>query len=157
MRCFFINKKRQKRCTLPESCVNTGVVKAINGKVGGIAGYSLFDDKGHDNVESIIVACYSTSTELSGSSYVGLLVGQQNKGYTIGSWASSVGNLPLVKSNNTDLQACYKYDSAANVTEADVVAMNAAIDTFNTDKQATDYNYCPYKWVYVAGSYPVLQ
>ena len=35
--------------------------------------------------------------------------------------------------------------------------MNDAIDAFNAGKQATDYNYCPYKWVYVAGSYPVLQ
>ena len=53
--------------------------------------------------------------------------------------------------------ACYAFDSAASITQAQVDAMNAAIDTFNAGKTSADAEYCPYKWSWTAGSLPVLK
>ena len=141
-------------------CKNTGKIKGTQSNIGGIVGYSLFDDKNHNNVESIVVACCSTATEVVGSSYYGLLLGREHYGLTYGSWAyktASVSKVIGYSVYNTQPKACYAFDSAASITEADVDAMNAAIADYNVGKSAGDYNYCPYTWRYVAGGSPVLQ
>ena len=140
-------------------CKNTGNIIGTSSTIGGIAAYILCDEANHNNSESVIVACYSTATVISGTSLIGLIGGLERSGRIYGSWAYKTASVSKVigKINNNQPKACYAFDSAAAITEADVDAMNAAIADYNVGKSAGDYNYCPYTWRYVAGGSPVLQ
>ena len=141
-------------------CKNTGSVMGVDGTVAGIAAYILCDEANHNNSESVIVACYSTATVISGTSLIGLIGGYERSGSIYGSWAyktASVSKVIGYSQYKTQPEACYAFDSAAAIIEADVDAMNAAIAEYNVGKSAGDYNYCPYTWRYVAGGSPVLQ
>jgi hypothetical protein len=46
--------------------------------------------------------------------------------------------------------ACYAFDSVSAITPADVKAMNAAIEDYNSTR-AGQQSYCPYTWSLAAG------
>lgn len=143
------------------ACTNSGKVKATGAKVGGIAGYNLYNYS-HTESESCIVACASTAADVIGNKQCGLLVGYAytNSGTIInkdhyGSWALKT---PFVSTLLTggEVNACYAYGSAADITQADVDAMNAAIAEYNSGRSADDQSYCPYTWSWTEGGLPVL-
>ena len=144
------------------ACRNNGNVTSTSKLVGGIAGYNLYD-AGHQNGEACVVACSSTARVISGSKDVALLVGKSyaNSGTVIndchyGSWALITPTISTLV-NGGETHGCYAFDPTAEVTEAEVNAMNAAIDQYNIGRAADDPTFCPYKWTWTEGNLPVLQ
>ena len=144
------------------ACRNNGNVTSTSKLVGGIAGYNLYD-AGHQNGEACVVACSSTARVISGSKDVALLVGKSyaNSGTVIndchyGSWALITPTISTLV-NGGETHGCYAFDPTAEVTEAEVNAMNAAIDQYNIGRAADDPTFCPYKWTWTEGNQPVLQ
>ena len=133
------------------ACGNEGKVSG-NSTVGSIVGNSLKDNN-HTESVSAVVACWSTAEE---GSYPYLLVSYCVNAVNYGSWGIKThpSQSAIRFGQNT---ACYAFDSAASITQAQVDAMNAAIDTFNAGKTSADAEYCPYKWSWTAGSLPVLK
>ena len=133
------------------ACGNEGKVSG-NSTVGSIVGKSLKDNNHAESV-SAVVACWSTAEE---GSYPYLLVSYCVNAVNYGSWGikTQPSQSAIRNGQNT---ACYAFDSAASITQAQVDAMNAAIDTFNAGKTSADAEYCPYKWSWTAGSLPVLK
>lgn len=143
------------------ACINTGDISASGNNIGGIAGYNLYDYN-HTASESVIVACASTAETITGS-LKGLVAGRAyaNSGtilnkYNFASWALKTSSTSNILTGG-EYTACYAYDSAASITQADVDAMNAAIADYNSGRSADDQSYCPYTWSWTAGSLPVLQ
>ena len=136
------------------ACGNTGNITATGSAAGGITGAN-FRDNNHTGSEAGVIACWSAADAVSGSSAKGLLVGSNT--YTdmvYGSWAFTTSTLDnLVGSRK--YTACYAYGSAADITQADVDAMNAAIAAYNSTR-AGKQSYCPYTWSWTSGSLPVL-
>ena len=128
------------------ACGNEGKVSG-NSNVGSIVGTSLKDNN-HQSSVSAVVACWSTAEE---GSYPYLLVSNCVNAMNYGSWGikTQSSQSAIRYGQNT---ACYAFDSAASITQAQVDAMNAAIDAFN---DVADFE-CPYKWSWTAGSLPVL-
>lgn len=133
------------------ACGNEGKVSG-NSTVGSIVGNSLKDNN-HTESVSAVVACWSTAEE---GSYPYLLVANCVNAVNYGSWGikTQPSQSAIRNGQNT---ACYAFDSADSITQAQVDAMNAAIDTFNAGKTSADAEYCPYKWSWTAGSLPVLK
>lgn len=135
------------------ACHNEGVVIASGSSVGGVMGQS-FEGSGHVGSESYMVACWSTAPT---ADYQNILVGSCQRAEShYGSWGlkTNAAQTPLKAGTYT---ACYAFDSAAAITQADIDAMNAAIDEYNTGRTADDPTYCPYKWSWTAGSLPELK
>ena len=144
------------------ACTNSGDITANNSYVGGITGYNLYDDPNHKTSEACIVACKSTANSIVGKDHVGILVGRAyaNTGSVInkhhyGSWGLTTSSVSTLV-NNGEMTGCFAYGSVAEITQADIDAMNAAIATYNTGRAATDASYCPYTWSLSAGNAPVL-
>ena len=133
------------------ACGNEGKVSG-NSTVGSIVGNSLKDNN-HQSSVSAVVACWSTAEE---GSYPYLLVSNCVNAVNYGSWGIKTQPSQSVIKNGKNT-ACYAFDSAASITQEQVDAMNAAIDTFNAGKTSADAEYCPYKWSWTAGSLPVLK
>ena len=133
------------------ACGNEGKVSG-NSTVGSITGNSLKDNNHVESV-SAVVACWSTAEE---GSYPYLLVSNCVNAVNYGSWGIKTQPSQSVIKNGKNT-ACYAFDSAASITQEQVDAMNAAIDTFNAGKTSADAEYCPYKWSWTAGSLPVLK
>ena len=133
------------------ACGNEGKVSGTK-PVGSIAGFSLKDNN-HTESVSAVVACWSTAEE---GSYPYLLVSNCVNAVNYGSWGIKTQPSQSAMRNGQNT-ACYAFDSAASITQAQVDAMNAAIDTFNAGKTSADAEYCPYKWSWTAGSLPVLK
>lgn len=138
------------------ACGNTGNVAAADLRAGGIVGYNLQDTGNFDSSESAVIACWSTAESITAPNQIGLLVGKSyySKSIHYASWAiktTSVTNLVP----STETTACYAYGSAADITQADVDAMNAAIAAYNSTR-AGKQSYCPYTWSWTSGSLPVL-
>ena len=134
------------------ACVNEGVVSGTN-NVGGVVGYSE-EDNNHTNAESYLVACSTTASQ---ADYTNIIVGNVVRCVSnFGSWGlkTKASQTPLSAGTYT---ACYAYDSAADITQADVDAMNAAIDEYNNGRASDDPTYCAYKWAWTDGTLPVLQ
>ena len=133
------------------ACGNEGKVSG-NSTVGSIVGHSLKDNN-HQSSVSAVVACWSTAEV---GSYEYLLISNCVNAVNYGSWGIKThpSQSAIRFGQNT---ACYAFDSAASITQAQVDAMNAAIDTFNAGKTSADAEYCPYKWSWTAGSLPVLK
>lgn len=135
------------------ACHNEGTIIATSSAVGGIMGQSL-EGSGHVDSESYMVACWSTA---STADYNNVVVGNCERAEShYGSWGlkTEASQNPLKAGTYT---ACYAFDSAASITQADIDAMNAAIDVYNTGRTPEDPTYCPYKWEWTAGSLPVLK
>lgn len=135
------------------ACHNDGTVISSGKSRGGIMGQS-FEGSGHVDSESYMVACWSTAPT---ADYQNLLVGACARAVShYGSWGlkTTASQTPLPTDTYT---SCYAFDSAASITQADIDAMNAAIDVYNTGRTPEDPTYCPYKWEWTAGSLPVLK
>ena len=128
------------------ACGNEGKVSGTS-SVGSITGHSL-KDKNHQPSVSAVVACWSTAEE---GSYPYLLVSTCINAVNYGSWGIKTQSSQSVSKDGKNT-ACYAFNSAADITKAQVDAMNAAIDAFNA---VADFE-CPYKWSWTAGSLPVL-
>ena len=126
-------------------------ITATNGNAGGIAGVSL-KDNAHANTLSSIVACYSAST--ISAKTPGTIIGSATNATIIGSWALTNGAEKLSGHNNPVSLGSFNYDSAADVTAADVDAMNAAIANFNNEGREVQ---CNRTWSWTNGNMPVLQ
>ena len=127
------------------ACKNIGKIAGAN-NVGGIIGESQAGSQ-----KSSMVACYTAATV---AEYSNLLIGNCHKTTdNFGSWGLKISDeqKPLVDGTYT---SCYAFTSA---TEAEVNAMNAAIDQYNTGRAADDPTFCPYKWTLTEGNLPVLQ
>ena len=141
------------------ACHNEGTVICSGKSVGGIMGQS-FEGSGHIDSESYMVACWSTAPT---ADYQNVLVGSCARAEShYGSWGlkTKATQTPLMGSSTTSeipYKACYAFDSAASITQADIDAMNAAIEEYNTGRTPEDPTYCPYKWEWTAGSLPVLK
>ena len=141
------------------ACHNEGTVICSGKSVGGIMGQS-FEGSGHIDSESYMVACWSTAPT---ADYQNVLVGSCARAEShYGSWGlkTKATQTPLKGSSTTSeipYKACYAFDSADAITQADIDAMNAAIDEYNTGRTPEDPTYCPYKWTWTAGSLPVLK
>ena len=135
------------------ACGNTGTIICNNNTVGGVIGQS-FMATSIVGAESYMVACYSNAAT---ADYQNLLIGTCERTAThYGSWGlkTNASQTPLKAGTYT---ACYAFDSAAAITQADIDAMNAAIDEYNTGRTSDDPTYCPYKWSWTAGSLPELK
>ena len=126
-------------------------ITATNGNAGGITGISL-KDNAHANTLSSIVACYSAST--ISAKTPGTIIGSATNATIIGSWALTNGAEKLSGHNNPVSLGSFNYDSAADVTAADVDAMNAAIANFNNEGREVQ---CNRTWSWTNGNMPVLQ
>ena len=122
-----------------------------------------FEGSGHIDSESYMVACWSTAPT---ADYNYVLIGSCQRALShYGSWGlktresqNAVGPDTTGREYIYDTStACYAFDSAASITQADIEAMNAAIDVYNTGRTPEDPTYCPYKWEWTAGSLPVLK
>lgn len=138
------------------ACGNTGNVAATSSRAGGIVGYNLQDTGNFNSSESAVIACWSTAESITASSERGLLVGKAyySKSIHYASWAIKTTSLTNLVPN-TETTACYAYGSAADITQADVDAMNAAIAAYNSTR-AGEQSYCPYTWSWTAGNLPIL-
>jgi hypothetical protein len=135
------------------ACHNEGTVICSGKSVGGVMGQS-FEGSGHIDSESYMVACWSTAPT---ADYQNVLVGSCARAEShYGSWGlkTKASQTPLPAGTYT---SCYAFDSAASITQADIEAMNAAIDEYNTGRTPEDPTYCPYKWTWTAGSLPELK
>lgn len=115
---------------------------ATKGCVGGIAGYTRTNE-GHDYTRVWIVATTSMS-KLEGA-YCGSFIGnglKNNGQYSACITASyAVTNLTKFYGYNyaPNIEASYNVASASEITEADVQAMNAAIEAFNVSEDNRDF------------------
>ena len=136
------------------ACHNEGTVISTKSTVGGIMGQS-FVDHGHVDSENYMVACWSTAQT---ADYQNVLVGScaSTSVDHYGSWGlkTKASQTPL---KNGSYTSCYVFDSVDAITQADIDAMNAAIDQYNTGRTPEDPTYCPYKWDWTEGSLPVLK
>lgn len=138
-------------------CGNSGNVSG-NYHIGGVIGYNVSDDKGQPYAEAGMIACYSTASRIEATTkYRAVLIGQATDTEThIGSWGLKASGLSSVVYNDEPNTACYVFDSAAEITQADVDAMNDAIAEYNSLRTPEHPSYCPYTWSWTPGSYPVL-
>lgn len=121
-------------------------------RAGGVAG-SAFKDDSHLNTKAYVVACYSTSL-INGSSKSGAITGNAQICTIVGSWAAKNGISVAYGQNTPSLIASYIYDSANDLTQADVDAMNQAIADYNATSGAVT---CPYTWIWTSGNWPTIQ
>ena len=118
------------------ACVSTkeATVTALNGAAGGLVGY-IHADANHLRTRTWIVGCVSESEVVADKA--GSMIGQSIKNhgtyagciaasYAVTDEAAILGNGPMPL-----LEATYIYANAADATQADVDAMNAAIEAFN--------------------------
>ena len=132
-------------------------IVATNGTVGGIAGYTLADNQ-HTNTYMHIVACTSLS-HISGST-AGCIIGTINHGqHTAACVAVKNGATKLygkgTPTTESNVEDAILYNAVGEATQADVDALNHAIDHYNETTPPTESE-CPYRWVLVDG-FPVLQ
>jgi len=138
---------------------NSGSISGTK-NLGGVAGYNLHDKSNHGtNSESVIVGCSSTASSISGNSkYKGLIVGYLNAAKIYSSWASSIGNVVL-QYNEGDayvIDGIYSIENNTAVSSEIIAGLNNAMDTYNSNKQQSDVNYCSSQWSWTSGSWPVL-
>ena len=138
--------------TYPEATIT-----AKNGNVGGIAGYTLADNQ-HTNTYMHIVACASFSNIVGKTK--GCIIGHISHGqHTAACVAVKNGAKVLYGKNTTTTDAGVKdailYDEANGATQADVDALNAAIDHYNGSNPPAEAA-CNFTWALVNG-FPVLQ
>ena len=114
-------------CTTAEATITA---TASNGIAGGLVGYTIRDNN-HLNTKTWTVGCSSESTVSAAK--VGSLVGHvSGKVNYSACWAlTDKTNFKGSGSSTPEIVASYNYTAATNATQADVDAMNAAIEAFN--------------------------
>lgn len=148
------------------ACTNAGNISG-NNDVGGIVGWNYWN-RDHKGAEVVVIASASTAESVdSDKAGVGLIAGYlynnsalEKNTLHIGSWALKTSEVTEVLGRSAgcaECKACYAFDSAASITQADVDAMNAAIADYNSGRTPADQSYCPYTWNWTEGSLPVLQ
>ena len=138
--------------TYPEATIT-----AKNGCVGGIAGYTLADTQ-HTNVYMHIVACTSLSN-ISGITK-GCIIGTiSHRQHTAACVAVKNGETMLygkgTPTTESNVKDAILYDAVGSATQADIDALNHAIDHYNGTNPPAESE-CTYRWVLVNG-FPVLQ
>ena len=138
--------------TYPEAAIT-----AKNGNAGGIAGYTLADNQ-HTNTYMHIVACTSLSNIVGKTK--GCIIGQINHGqHTAGCVAVKNGATVLYGKNKPTTESGVKdailYDAVGSATQADIDALNHAIDHYNGTTPPAE-SVCTYRWALVDG-FPVIQ
>ena len=138
--------------TYPEATIT-----AKNGCVGGIAGYTLADSQ-HTNVYMHIVACTSLSN-ISGKTK-GCIIGTiSHRQHTAACVAVKNGATKLYGSGKPATESTVKdailYDAVGSATQADIDALNHAIDHYNRKNPPAE-SVCSYRWTLVDG-FPVLE
>ena len=130
---------------------------ATEGVAGGIAGSTLADNQ-HTNTYMHIVAC--TSLSYINGSTAGCIIGQISHGqHTAACVAVKNGATVLygkgTPTTESSVKAAILYNAVGNATQADVDALNDAIDHYNATTPPAESE-CTYRWVLVNG-FPVLQ
>ena len=123
-------------------------LKATNGHVGGIAGFTLADNN-HTNTYMHIVACGSFS-KIEGKTK-GCIIGTiSHNQHTAGCVAVKNGAEKLYGSGAPATEAgittAILYESASGATQADVEALNAAIKHYNANNPPQEAE-CGFTWV----------
>ena len=111
------------------ACRSTNKATITSRYAGGIAGYVLHD-KNHLYTRSWIVGCASEST-ITGTTNSGGIIGSASNATISSCWALQNGTTKLVGKGSATNIASYMYSNATDATQADVDAMNAAIEAFN--------------------------
>ena len=111
------------------ACRSTDKATIKSKYAGGVAGYVLHD-KNHLYAKSWIVGCASEST-ISGTTNSGGIIGNANNATIASCWAVKNGASKLVGKGTATNNASYIYNNATDATQADIDAMNAAIEAFN--------------------------
>ena len=132
-------------------------IVATNGAVGGIAGITLADNQ-HTNTYMHIVACTSLSY-VSGNT-AGCIIGTISHGqHTAACVAVKNGATKLYgkgkPTTESDVKDAILYDAVGSATQADIDALNHAIDHYNGTTPSAE-SVCTYRWALVNG-FPVLQ
>ena len=133
-----------------------------NAAAGGIVGKMQMNDEHNltsPYANTWVVACQSESAVSAGKK--GALVGyasaeNDTKTVVAASWAVKNATSALIGDADTNIYGSFLYDVASEATQADVDAMNAAIETFNSSvENSYNINYTK-RWVLTANG-PVLQ
>jgi hypothetical protein len=111
------------------ACRSTDKATIKSKFAGGVAGYVLHDNN-HHYAKSWIVGCASEST-ISGTTNSGGIIGNANNATITSSWAVNKGASKLFGKGSATNNASYIYNNATDATQADIDAMNAAIEAFN--------------------------
>ncbi len=139
---------------------NKATITAPN-YAAGIVGY-LEQDKNHKNTKSWIVACSSESATSGNNN--GCIIGYASNATIASCWAVKNGASTMVGKDvnkNAAIKSSYLYDAATDATQADIDAMNAAIEAFNSspDNISLDGEHGAVmlkRWALVNGK-PILQ
>lgn len=107
---------------------------ATDGYAGAFAGYTLRDNSSHINTRSWIIGCASESIVVAPKA--GTMVGNCHKnngeyGNCIAASYAVTNGTAFVAKGNPQIEAAYNFTDATAATQADVDAMNAAIEAFN--------------------------
>ena len=117
-------------------CTTTAkaTITATEGYAGAFAGYTLRDNSSHINTRTWIIGCASESTVVAPKA--GTMVGNSAKnngeyGNCIAASYAVTNGTAFVANGKPQIEAAYNFAAATAATQADVDAMNAAIEAFN--------------------------
>ena len=117
-------------------CTTTAkaTITATEGYAGAFAGYTLRDNSSHINTRTWIIGCASESTVVAPKA--GTMVGNCAKnngvfGNCIAASYAVTNGTAFVANGDPQIEAAYNFAAATAATQADVDAMNAAIEAFN--------------------------
>lgn len=138
-----------------ETTADAVITNTKNDKsVGGIAGYHYADVNSHGNTSAWVVASVSKAQLTQGGAISG-----QFDGIAVisGSWAVKNGVSKLYGGGTSSkVESSFLYNNASEATQADVDAMNAAIDAYNAAAIEDVHPILTKRWVLTANG-PVLQ
>ena len=148
------------------ACTTTAkaTITATEKYAGAFAGYTRRDNSSHTNTRVWIVGCASESTVVAPNA--GTMVGNCVKnngeyGNCITACYAVTNGTNFAANGNPQIEASYNFAAATAATQADVNAMNAAIEAFNTSPDNVYVNGAAgaemlKRWVLTAAG-PVLQ
>ena len=148
------------------ACTTTAkaTITATEKYAGAFAGYTRRDNSSHTNTRVWIVGCASESTVVAPNA--GTMVGYCIKnngvyGNCITACYAVTNGTEFAANGNPQIEASYNFASATDATQADVDAMNAAIEAFNVSPDNVYVNgntgaEITKRWALVNGA-PVLQ
>jgi hypothetical protein len=147
-------------------CTTTAkaTITATDGYAAAFAGHTRRDNSSHINTRTWIVGCASESTVVA--PLAGTMVGNCVKnngeyGNCIAASYAVTNGTAFAAKGNPQIEAAYNFAAATAATQADVDAMNAAIETFNGSPDNIYVNgekgaLMQKRWV-LTGAGPVLQ
>jgi hypothetical protein len=142
------------------ACRSTDKATIKSKYAGGVAGYVLHDSN-HLYAKSWIVGCVSEST-ISGTTNSGGIIGNANNATIVSCWAVKKGTSTLVGKGSATNNASYMYNNATDATQADIDAMNTAIEAFNRSDHNVSLDgtvgaVMQKRWTWVNGGKPELK